>query len=133
MTSSEFERYMRAEVKKGIPFVAYHYSGGCGLMRTGSIEQEPKRVYRLYYGDGRRPQTYENPYEAERAIQLEQRRRGVTPWIEEEYVQPKPVQAKKSSISAFRREIARLGKRESSLCIVEFDGSSLMRTGGIEK
>lgn len=133
MTLEGFERYIQAEAKKGIPFIAYHYSGGCGLMRTGPIEQKPKWVYLLYYGDGRRPQTYENPYEAERAIQLEQRRCGVMPRIKEKYVQPKPIQAKKGSISAFRREIARLGKRANGLCVAEFDGTSLMITGGLQK
>ncbi len=60
MTLDGFRRYIKAEMEKGIPFIAYWYNGGMGLLRTGPIERPPLIRWALHTSKRKKPILYES-------------------------------------------------------------------------
>ena len=131
MTLDGFRHYIKAEMEKGIPFIAYWYDGGMGLLRTGPIEQPPLIRWALYKHNRKTPILYDSEDACQRANQ-QSWREGVPAHYERVEIPQKPIQAKPGTIKAFRREMARLERERPELVRVEADGVMFTATGGFE-
>lgn len=132
MTLDGFRRYIRSEMEKGIPFLAYWYDGGMGLLRTGPIERPPLIRWALHTPKRKTPVLYDSQDACWRAVQKEIRFGHLTATMEEKRIPQKPIQAKPGTIKAFRREMARLERERPELVRVEADGVMFTATGGFE-
>lgn len=131
MTLDGFRRYIKAEMEKGIPFIAYWYDGGMGLLRTGPIEQPPLIRWALHTPKRKAPILYESESACWNAFQ-KIRRKDARAHYEMVEIPQKPIQAKPGAIKAFRREMARLERERPELVRVEADGIMFTATGGFE-
>ena len=131
MTLDGFRRYIKAEMEKGIPFIAYWYDGGMGLLRTGPIERPPLIRWALYISRRKTPIRYRDEYACNQAWH-KARRMGEPAHYEKEEVPQKPIQAKPGTIKAFRRKMAELEREHPELVRVEADGTMFTATGGFE-
>lgn len=131
MTLDGFRRYIKAEMEKGVPFIAYWYNGGMGLLRTGPIEQLPLIRWALYKHNRKTPILYDSEDACQQANQRSWRE-GVPAHYEMKKIPQKPIQAKPGTIRAFRREMARLERERPEFVRVEADGVMFTATGGFE-
>lgn len=130
MTVDGFRQYVAGEAKKGIPFIAYWYPRGFGLLRTGPFEDK-KPVYYLYLRDKKKPETYADAEELTKAV-VRARKRGEAVDRTDVKEKIKTIKPRASTIKAFRREAERLAEKAYPVYFVEFDGRSLSTTGGLE-
>ena len=131
MTLDGFRRYIRAEMEIGIPFIAYWYGGGMGLLRTGAIERPPRIMWALYKRNRKTPIFYDSEDACQRAGQLSWQA-GVPARYEMKEIPQKPIQAKPGTIKAFRRKMDELEREHPELVRVETDGTMFAATGGFE-
>ena len=131
MTLDGFRRYIRDEMEKGIPFLAYWYDGGTGLLRTGPIERPPRIMWALYKHNRKTPILYDSEDACRQANRLSWKA-GVPAHYEMKEIPQKPVQAKPGTIKAFRRKMAELEREHPELVRVEADGTTFTATGGFE-
>ena len=131
MTLDGFRRYIKAEMEKGISFIAYWYCGGMGLLRTGPIERPPRIMWALYKHNRKTPILYDSEDACRQANRLS-RKAGVPAHYEMKEVLQKPVQAKPGTIKAFRRKMAELEREHPEFVRVEADGVMFTATGGFE-
>ena len=131
MTLDGFRRYIRDEKEKGIPFLAYWYCGGMGLLRTGPIEQPPRIMWVLHTSKRKTPTFYDSEDACWRAWDR-MLRRDARAHYEMKEIPQKPIQAKPGTIKAFRRKMAELEREHPELVRVETDGVMFTATGGFE-
>ena len=131
MTLDGFRRYIRDEMEKGIPFIAYWYDGGTGLLRTGPIERPPQVKWVLHTSKRKTPTFYDSEYACWRAWDR-MLRRDARAHYEMKKVSLKPIQARPGTIKAFRRKMAELEREHPELVRVEADGTMFTATGGFE-
>lgn len=70
MTLDGFRRYIKDEMEKGVPFLAYWYDGGTGLLRTGPIERPPLIMWALYKHNRKTPILYDSEDACQQANRL---------------------------------------------------------------
>ncbi len=130
MTLDGFQRYLKPWIDRKLPFIAYWHPRGAGRVLTSFIPQT-RILYKVHYADGREPRTFSHPNSADRAME-KARAEGVITKVErlETPAPPKPL--RKSTITAFRREIRKMERnpRTQPLITVEFDGEHITAIGG---
>lgn len=131
MTLDGFRRYIKDEMEKGVPFLAYWYDGGTGLLRTGPIERPPLIMWALYKHNRKTPILYDSEDACWRAWER-MLRRDARARYEMKEIPQKPIQAKPGTIKAFRRKMAELEREHPELVRVEADGTMFTATGGFE-
>ena len=131
MTLDGFRRYIKPEMEKDVPFIAYWYDGGMGLLRTGPIEQPSQVLWALHTSKHKKPILYESEGACCNAFQKIWRKDARAHYERVEIPQ-KPIQAKPGAIKAFRREMARLEREHPEFVRVEADGVMFTATGGFE-
>ena len=131
MTLDGFRRYIRDEMEKGVPFLAYWYCGGMGLLRTGPIERPPLVKWVLHTSKRKTPTFYDSEDACLRAWDR-MLRRDARAHYEMKKTPQKPIQAKPGTIKAFRRKMAELEREHPEFVRVEADGTMFTATGGFE-